>query len=772
MAAERRARRARRRRFITTQVEVEGRDEVRVVEIPELDPAPWTKDADLAVVGRRVRRADAVEKVTGRACYTTDVRRSGMLHAAILRSPIAHGRLVALDLSPALRLPGVHAAISRGDIGSIELRESGLTLFDPVIRYAGQPLAALCAESRALAAAALKRIEAHFDVRPHALTAADALAPLAPQVRERGNRVPGTPRIRERGNIRQGLSQADVVVEREYTTSVALHSALEPHAAVAEWSGEHLTVWESTQGVFGVRSDLATALNLPLSRVRVLQEHMGGGFGAKTGASTNALIAALLARRVGRPVRSVNSREEEQTDSGNRPATIQRVTIGATRAGILTAISLDAQIPLGVAGWEGGPASIYHELYACPNVRTSETFVYTHAAAMSSFRAPGHVEGAFGLERAMDVLARELGIDPLELRIRNYARRDESKGRRYSSKRLDECYRRGAERFGWGARRNTGAPGCLRGFGVASQIWGGGGGPPAYALVRINPDGSIDVLTGTQDLGTGSRTVFAQIAAESLGARVEDVRVVLGDTERTPYTGNSWGSMTVASVGPAVRAAAEDARSQLLQAAAGMLGVAVSRLETRRGVVRARRSRRTLSFGEIGARLGDVMIIGRGSRGPNPRKATLATFGVQFAEVEVDVETGVVRVVRLTAVHDSGRIINPTLAESQLEGGIIQGMGYALFEERVIDRSLGVALNPTLHDYKIPTHADVPAIDAGFLDGADPLANNLGALGVAEPPIIPTAPAIANAVADALDVEIAQLPLTPWRVLDAIGARR
>jgi xanthine dehydrogenase YagR molybdenum-binding subunit len=477
-------------------------------------------------------------------------------------------------------------------------------------------------------------------------------------------------------------------------------------------------------------------------------------------------------------VRCVLDREGEQVDSGNRSATIQRVTLGATRDGKLTAIALEATIPLGIGGWQAGAAKIYHELYACANVRTAETFVYTNAGAMTSFRAPGHVEGAFGLECAMDALARELRIDPLELRRRNYADSDQEKGRRYSDKRLEECYRLGAERFGWtrglqaaGRRRGR----LRRGRGMASLIWSAGGGPPAYATVRINPDGTVDVLTGSQDLGTGSRTVLAQIAAEALGARVGDVRTVLGDTERLPYTGNSWGSMTTASVGPAVRVAAIDARARLFEAAAALLGgpdgsPEPEQLDARDSVISVCGTDRKISFTEVGAKLGDVMIIGQGSRGPNPEKTAICAFGAQFAEVEVDTETGVVRVLRIVSAHDSGRIINPTLAESQIEGGVLQGVGYALFEERIMDRALGVQLNPTMHDYKIPTIADAPVIDAILVAGADVAANHTGAKGLAEPPIIPTAPAIANAVADALGVEPTEIPLTPWRVLELLRA--
>jgi xanthine dehydrogenase YagR molybdenum-binding subunit len=408
--------------------------------------------------------------------------------------------------------------------------------------------------------------------------------------------------------------------------------------------------------------------------------------------------------------------------------------------------------------------------------------VFINAGAMSSFRAPGHVEGAFGLECAMDALARALDMDPLELRRRNYADHDQDKGRRYSDKRLDECYRLGAERFGWTVGRgpppesteHDSVPRAgvrarrVRGRGMASQIWGAGGGPPAYATVRINRDASIEVLTGAQDLGTGSRTVLAQIAAEALGARVDDVRTVLGDTERLPYAPNSWGSITTASVGPAVRVAAIEARERLLEAAAGMLDVDPGVLEAKDSVVHSRESDRSLAFAEITDRLGEVMIIGQGSRGPNPDQTAIAAFAAQFAEVEVDLDTGEVRVLRIVSAHDSGRVINPTLAESQLEGGIIQGIGYALFEERVVDARLGLPLNPTMHDYKIPTIADIPPIDAFFVGGADVVANHTGAKGIAEPPIIPTAPAIANAVADAIGVEVTEIPLTRWRILAAL----
>jgi xanthine dehydrogenase YagR molybdenum-binding subunit len=778
------------RRFQATTVEIEGRSETKIVELPAFEPPPWDESAELTVVGTRVTRMDALEKVTGQARYTADVRLPGMLYAALLRAPIAKGRAKSLDLEPALALPGVHGGLLTEDVAGI--RHDGIQLLDRSVHYAGQAVAAICADTQEIAERAVGAVRVEWEAAPHAVTAQDALAPNAPAVRASGNTSRNSPRIFSRGDIEAGLRSADVTVTREYRTQVALHTALEPHGTVASWEGDHLTVWESTQGIFGVRSDLAQALKVPLNRIRVIKDYMGGGFGAKNGAQKPTYIAAALARKLRRPVRCLLARDGEQVDSGNRSASMQRVTLGAAHSGKLTAISLEATIPLGIGGWQAGAAKIYHELYACPNVRSSETFVFTNAGPMTSFRAPGHVEGAFGLECAMDALARELGLDPLELRRRNYATYDQEKGRAYSDKRLDACYRLGAERFGWVAKRRTsdrpaGAaskpPSAVRnrgryrrGVGMASLIWSAGGGPPAYATVRLNPDGTVEVLTGSQDLGTGSRTVLAQIAAESIGARIADVRTVLGDTERLPYTGNSWGSMTTASVGPAVRVAAMEARTRLLEAAAALLATDAhtpdpEQLDARDGVVTIRGTNRMITFAEVGAKLGDVMIIGQGSRGPNPDKTAICAFGAQFVEVEVDTETGIVRVLRVVSAHDSGRIVNPTLAQSQVEGGVLQGIGYALFEERIMDRSLGVQLNTTMHDYKIPTMADTPQIDVLFVDAADVTANHTGIKGLAEPPIIPTAPAIANAVADALGVEPTEIPLTPWRVLALTGLK-
>lgn len=764
--------------FVSTSVEIEGRTETRIVELPAFEPAPWTDDTSLHIVGTNVPRVDAAEKVTGRARYTADIVRPGMLHAYILRAPIPRGAIRTFDAAAARAMPGVFDILGPGDA------PDKTRLFGRDILYAGQPVAAVCASSVREARAAAHAIVVAYDTAPFALTVADATAPDAPNVRPNGNTAPNSPLVLSRGDVAAGLDAADVVVTREYRTPVALHSALEPHGAACEWDGDRLTVWESTQGIFRVRADVARALDLPLSKVRVVKDYMGGGFGAKNGAGAHTYVAALLARRTGRPVRCLNDREAEQLDSGNRPATTQRVTLGAKKNGTLTAIRLSADVPLGISGWEGGPAQIYHEMYACPNVHTTETFAFINASGMQAFRGPGYVEGAFGLESAMNELARELKLDPLTLRRKNFAKKDPRQNRPYSGNALLECYEKAADSFGWPTAvggspltvnrkpltRSGSAPTrAVVGRGLACQVWPTGGGPPAYATVRLNSDASIDVLSGTQDLGTGSRTVLAQIAAEALGAKVEHVRAIIGDTQSLPYAGNSWGSMTTASVGPAVRMAAEDAKRHLFAAAAAMLDTTPDALESRDSRIVVRDTDRSMTFAEVTGKLGNVMISGKGSRGPNPQGVAINTFGVQMAEVEVDLDTGVVRVLRIVAAHDAGRIINPALAESQMQGGILQGLGYALFEERVMDARSGIVLNPSLHDYKIPTMRDVPAITVLWAGGADAAANHTGARGIAEPPIIPTAPAIAAAVADAIGAAVREIPLTPWRVLGAMA---
>ncbi len=759
--------------LVKTRVEVEGTLHERLAVVEGQEPPPWPADARLRVVGKGEPRVDGPERVSGRAVYTADVQLPGMLYAAVLRSPYPHARIRRLDVSRAAALPGVRAVLTYRNAPPISWPD-GPPVFDRVLRFAGDEVAAIAADDESIAEDALGLVDVEYEVLPFVVDAEEALRPGAPRVHRGGNLVGGRPRVYERGDIWRGFAEADVVVEETFRTQAALHNCLETHGAVAAWDGDHLTVWESTQHVYGVHEQLAEAFGLPLNNVRVICEYMGGGFGSKQYTGKWSILAALLARRAGRPVRLMLTRRDENLAAGNRQPTVQRLRIGARRDGTLTAIELVATAAIGAYGAGAmaieGPAKV---MYACPNVRTEVRSVYTNTGPARAFRGPGYVEGTFPLESLLDELADRLGMDPLALRLRNHTAVDQASGRPYSANHLDECYRKGAELIDWQARWQVGqADGTKRrAVGMASQTWGGGGGPPAYAWVKLNPDGTAEVILGSQDIGTGTRTVFAQVAAEELGLRLDQVLVRLGDSATGPYAPVSWGSMTVSAVGPAVRQAAADARSQLCGIAAGLLEVPADQIEIRDGDVFVRGdSRPRLKVSDVTGRIGQLTILGKGARGPNPPDAELRTFGAQFAEVEVDTLTGDVRVLRVVTVHDFGRVVNPLGAGNQVEGGIVQGLGFALTEERVVDRQSGVVLNPNLEDYKVPTALDAPAIEHAFVGQPDERANNLGAKGIGEPPLIPTAPAIANAIARAIGVRLLSLPITRERVLEAIQA--
>lgn len=766
-------------RVVKTQVEQEGRviEERVLVEGPEL--APWPQEADLEIVGKPVARVDGFERVTGRAVYTYDVQPPGMLCGKVLRCPFAHARIKSVDTSRAQLLPGVRAVLSYVNVPAIRWKD-GQLLLDTVARYQGYEVAAVAADDEHTAEDALVLINVEYEELPFVLDPEKALQPDAPQLHSEGNLVGGRPRVYQRGDLQQGWAEAEATVEETFRTQAALHNPLEPHGTVAQWDGECLTVWDSTQHVYGVQAELAEMLSLSLNQVRVICQYMGGGFGSKQEVEKQALLAALLAKMSGRSVKIMLGRDDENLVAGHRHPTLQRIKIGARRDGTLTAMHLHAVTPVGAHGSSFMVEGPVKELYLCPNVRTELYAVRTNLGPAKAFRAPGYVEGTFALESAMDMLAERLGMDPLELRLKNYADRDQMNGGEYSAKNLRQAYQLAAEKIGWSARPENGSPRTeahipfitrKRGIGMASQIWGGGGGPPAYAVVKVNSDGTAQVVTGSQDIGTGTRTGVAQIAAEELGFPMDRVQVLIGDSQSGYYAPVSAGSRTISSLGPAVRSAAAEARRQLVGIAAQVLRIPSERVELKEGYAfDAASPDQRRSIAEILSTFSNPMVIGKGSRGPNPNGYVLRTFGAQFAEVEVDVDTGQVRVLRVVGVHDCGRVINPKLVESQFEGGIIQGVGYALTEERVVDRQTGRVLNPGLEEYLVPTSMDVPDIDASALDQMDPNSNNLGAKGVGEPPIIPTAPAIANAIYNATGVRLTSLPMSVYQFLQGRSA--
>lgn len=759
---------------VKTTVEFEGRVSEILVDVPDIETPLWGNDAELDIVGHPTPRVDADKRVTGAAKYTSDIMLPHMLYGRILRSARPHAVVKSIDSTLAEKLPGVKTVISAFNTDPIRWHGSS-SLFDKTVRLVGDEVAAVAAVDEETAADALELIKVEYENLPFVTDMEEAMKDTAPKLWPNGNLVGGKPSIYERGSVSKGFAEADLVVEETFRTQTELHTCLEPHGSVAVWEGDKLTVWDSTQAVFNVRDALATALNVPSNHVRVIKQYMGGGFGSKLELGKYTVIAALLARRTRRPVRMMLTREEDQMNTGNRPATFQHVKVGVKKDGTLTAIELKSINANGAYLGGAGCGAPYREMYLCPNVRTEEYAVYVNTGRSRPTRAPGHVPGTFGLESMMDVVAKNIGMDPLEFRKKNYAtvNQAQAKPKPYSAKLLDQLYEEGAKKIDWwnrDKRRNSGSsPTKKRGVGMASQIWGGGGGPPAYALVKINRDGSVNVLSGTQDLGTGTKTIVSQIAAEELGIALGDVAVDLGDTETCPFSGSSGGSTTAASVGPAVRTAAADARLQLFEYAALELKVKPEELASRSGKIFVKSDpQKSVTFKDTARKAGNNMIIGKGFRGPNPDGYSLNTFGAHFAEVEVDTETGRVTLLRHVAAHHSGRAFNPLTMTSQIEGGVIQSMGYALSEQRVIDPASGIPLNMNMENYKPMTALDVPTIEPVLLTQVDEHCNTLGGKGIGEPPRIPAAAAIANAVADAIGVHIRELPITPDKVLAAL----
>lgn len=756
-------------KLVKTSVNVEGRvtEQYAVVDGDEL--TPWGADEELGIVGFPAPRVDGPARASGEAIYSYDIRLPGLTYAAFVRATIPNGRVVQIDTGRARELPGVLDVMTCADAPPIRVRGQS-RLLSETVSFAGQAIAVVVASDPAIARDAARLIEPHYETRPFVAEPEAALRQGAPAVHEgKSGNAWKQPQINQRGDVEAGFAEADAVVELTVRTPTQLHNAFETHGCVARWEGDELTIWESTQGVYAVREFAARKLGLPLGKVRVVATFMGGGFGAKGGGGAYTLIAATLAKRLRRPVQLMYDREGENLDTGNRGRAVQRIKIGARRDGTLTAIEYHAVSEGGAfMSWLPSLAGPSEMMYNCPNVRSETTGALTNLGPMDAFRAPGFVEGAVPLEAAMDELAAELGLDPLELRRRNIPAIDQSNGLPFSSFPIRECYDRAAQAIGWQGRDALPRNGRYRrGMGMASQIWWGGGGPPAYAEMHLHNDGTATVHTGVQDIGTGTRTILAQVAAEELGLALGDVSVAIGDSLQGPLGPVSGGSVTTGSMTPAVRSAAADLRNTLCDLVAQMHELPANELEVRGGKV-FRGDAEVIEIRAMLRKLGEIQLLGKGSRGPNPDDISVITSGVQFAEVEVDTVTGRVRVLRVVAAHDSGRIINPQTFNSQIYGGIIQGIGYALTEERIVDEGRGTVLNANLEWYKVPTIADIPSIENILIDIPDPRANSTGAKGAGEPGIIPTAAAIANAVADALGVRIDVLPITPARVLEAL----
>ena len=746
-------------------------------QVPLDEPPPLPPNTALNSIGKPAARQNGRAKVTGATRFTVDVTLPGMLHGRILRASLPHAQVRAIDISAAANHPGVHAILV---VASPDDPASA------VLRYIGAPVAAVAADSVAVAEQALRLIHVDYQPLPFVVDMDKARQPKAPPVFDNASMAAGNasesaligglplkgnvrgPAIETRGDVSQGFAQADVTVEGEYSTQVQTHCCMEPHAIVADWRADGLTVHMSTQFTAGIRHELAEAFHLPLSRVRVVVDGMGGGFGSKSMLGNYARMAVALSRQARTPVSVVLDRSEEQMDSGNRPGTWQRLRLGAKHDGSLTAISLQSYGTAGTA-LGAGVGNVAQALYTCPNFEGAQYDVFTNGGPGCAMRGPGNTQGAFGIEQAIDELAERLAIDPLALRDRI----DPSAVRR-------EERRLGAARIGWERRHAPGTDSgpLKRGVGMAQSLWGANVQTNAACEVRILRDGSVEVLSSVQDIGTGIGTVLAQVVAEELGLHAEDIVIRIGDTD-FPAGPPSYGSLTTASITPPARTAAWRVLQSLFREAALALNAAPEDLFARDGQILVRNAPdRSLSFRAAAARLRTDQISAIVSRSDDyagfrrvrgdAAVAQQDLGGVQFAEVAVDTETGIIRVERVVAVQDCGRPINPLQIESQVQGGVLMGVSFALFENRILDQHTGGMVNANLEAYKFAGPRETPDIEVIVLENYQGQSAT-DAYGIAEPANIATAPAIANAVYNAIGVRLRALPMTPAAVLAALG---
>lgn len=747
--------------------------------VPADEPPPLPPNARLKQIGKRIPRVDGKYKVSGLAKYPSDVQLPGMLYARLVCSTMPHARVASIDTSAAEKHPGVRAVhVLDSVLGGAQLQDKSKEIKSdyPIVRYSGQPVAAVAAVSQNAADEAAGLIKVEYEALPFVvdeLKARDADSPLvfpgdagsrgsagggggASGVAQHGN-VRGPSMGRSRGDAAKAMAASEVTVEGEFHTQVQTHSALETHGIVADWREDGLTVYASTQGTLSVREELAEFFKLPRNKVRVITEYMGGGFGAKFGAGTYGVVATNLSKKAGAPVRLFHDRREEHWMGHNRPSSHQQVKLGAKKDGTLQAIHLVGYGTAGVATGAGcaGPAQ---NLYQCGDVSTAEYDVFINAAPGTAFRAPGHPQGCFALEQAMDDLAEKLGMDPVELREKN----DPLQTRR-------EERRIGVEKFGWKQKHRppNSDPGPIkRGVGFAQGVWYRFIDMDSNAEVRISKDGSVELLSAVQDIGGGIKTVLAQVVAEELGLEVRDVTIRVGDTN-FPVGPESGGSVTTGSITPAARNAAYKVKQKLFKDVAAVWNAPLEDMRLENGKVVA--GSRSMTFRQALTRMGVEQISATAERKPEyGAREQVQLGGAQFAEVTVDTETGVIKVEHVLAVHDCGRPMNPLQLESQVNGGVLQGISFALFEDRKLDRNTGIMVNPNLEQYKIVGSMDTPHIEAFFIE--DILArSSTDAGGIGEPATIPTAAAIANAVYNATGVRLRRIPMTPARVLEALG---
>lgn len=755
---------------------------------------------EFRIVGQSVKRADVIEKVTGEGRYTGDYQLPGMLYGKIKRSEIGHARIVSIDVSRALAYPGVRAVLTHKDVprvlhyGSPHPRSASCTkdqyILDDRVRFWGEGVAAVAAISEEIADEALDLIDVVYEPLPAVYDIDSAQEPGAPLIHEVG---PGgnlviPPVNVERGDVDRAFAEADLILEGMFEGGRPTPTYMEPNVCVANWDGSNkLTFWTSTQTSFMVRGALAEVLGLPLNKVRVLVDHMGGGFGAKQDLFQHEFLCALLARKCRKPVKMEFTRKETFLAGRTRHPFRMWLKQGFRKDGTLIARDMKIVYESGAYGSHSPGVTIVGttaatSLYRCENVRLNGRAVYTNTPIAGAYRGYGVVQSYYGIDIQMDEAAHRLGIDPAEMRLRNAVRDGDiaPSGHPIIGHGLEACISHGISAFDWSAkraadRRDPANPAIRKGWGIGCEMHGSSAYPgikeQGNATVKVNEDGSVTLLTGAAGLGTGAHTALAQIVAEEMGVTFESVSVVHGDTDVVPWDIGAFASHTTYLVGSAARMAAAELRGRILARAAEQLQEQPERLDMVDGLITVR--------GTPGPQLTlhEAMGPGRGI----PAEHLIATgsymptksysFAAHFVEVAVDTETGIIECRKVMPVHDVGRVIHPVAAAGQIEGGIQQGIGHTLTENYVIDRNNGRSLNAGLVDYKMPLSMDMPDIETVILEAAPDPGGPWGAKGVGEDPIIAIGPAIANAVFDAIGVRFRHYPITPEDVLAGLRAR-
>ena len=726
-------------------------------------------------VGRAIDRVDGPAKVTGTAQYAAEIPVANVTHALIVTSAVARGKLIELDTARAEQVPGVLGVLTPASAPKLpgaktksDPNDRLLQLLqDDEIHYADQPIALVVASTLESAQEAAHLVVARYAASPPSValstTATDAYTP-----KKAG---PVGPAESKRGDFEAGSKAAAVRIDQTYTTPVQNHNPMEPHALTVVWQGDdHLTLYDTSQGIFGVKKKIAALFGIPPENVRVISRYVGGGFGCKGSPWSHVGLAALAARTLKRPVKLSLTRQQMFSLVGHRPPTIQHVILAADRNGKLTAIQHESWSETSRFDEFVEPAAVQTRmLYSCPNVITSHRLLPLDVPTPTFMRAPGEATGMFALESALDELAVALKLDPIELRLRNYAERDEGEDKPWSSKSLRECYRQGATRFGWAKRRAE--PRSQRdghylvGYGMASATY------PARqsgssASARLRRDGSVLVQAGSQDIGTGTYTIMAQIAADALGLPIARVSFELGDTA-LPETPVSGGSQTASSTGSAVRLAALALRDKLVATAiadgkSSLYGLPANGVSFVGGELSAGNGAKKDSLSALVERSGQPEISAQASTQEKEerKKFSLHSFGAQFVELRVDEDTGEVRVARALGAFAAGKILNPKTARSQFLGGMVWGIGFALQEHTVRDPHSGRVVTRDLADYHVPVHADIPALEVLSIAEDDPHVNEIGAKGIGEIGITGMAAAIANAVFNATGKRVRDLPIT------------